>query len=107
MDPSVNSLTTIQTNTEVRTAMIEIGKYTPSNTILTILGTILKLHLDKIVTLLIAEENAEIKDRSDSTNRILLISLILYVVILMFFYGLWIYPKANKLNTEVKFFNFF
>jgi flagellar biosynthesis protein FlhB len=61
-----------------------------------------KKYIKDLVSLLISEERNEMRQSSDSTNRILLILLILYIISLVIFYVSWAYPMASKFNTEVQ-----
>jgi len=38
---------------------------------------------------------------SDTTNKVLVVLLVLYIIGLFVFYSVWIYPTATRLNTEV------
>lgn len=75
--------------------MIQIGKslVTPDD--------VLKKHIRETIKVLISQEIEEMSTSQDTTNRVLLIILAIYVVVLAVFFVLWIYPTANRLNTEV------
>lgn len=58
-------------------------------------------HVEAAFKVLIEQEIVELQELSDSVNRVLLIFLILYIVVLIIFYAIWLFQKANRLNTEV------
>jgi hypothetical protein len=92
---STDAVNIIRTNTVERKHLQEISIWR-HNPVYSLKGPI-----DSGLRRLVSEVRNEMKSRSESVNRILIIILVVFIVILLIFYFSWIIPSANKFNTEV------
>lgn len=89
-DPSIDAKAQLTASTIKKSAMKEIA-------------SAMKNVFRKILIRLVIESRDELRNNYDTFQRALLIVLVMYCFLQIFFYMLWIYPTANRLNTEVIF----